>query len=260
MAVRTSGRLRTSERAIRGAASVTLLLACGAACGGLSKDTESARDGGGSPATGGAGGSAATVNGGAGNPTECPFEPENGVQTGTFVLRNERAEAVYVAQQECTEFFSVGTAAVPAARFPAPYSRHRCSVWEMESGCPASWHACPQSVAAVLSPGAEITLTWPGTLFSTTTVSVDCYPEGLTDREPCRTDCSKEVAARAGRHRLNLQAGSEFNSCDQGIACPCQAYADGTCRASGAKPPTRELDREVEFEYPSSVPVFVVFQ
>jgi hypothetical protein len=193
----------------------------------------------------------------------CPAADQVPVQSTTIVVRNHRAQSIYVLEKECAEIFAV-TSSDPAitGQYPMPFPARagtfvpRCSSpWRR---C-VPFHGCDQQGPFVyeIRAGDELSLVWPGTLHPIVDVAEACRPDrgqGWCDQ------CMETRAAKRGRHMVTAEGWSASPWCASPGDCPCEPYNDGTCRRrlrSGV--PARDLHAEVEFDFPANEAVTVNF-
>ena len=197
------------------------------------------------------------------NPSTCPAMDEVPTHSAAIVVRNDRAQAIYVAQKDCAAIFEV-KASDPtiAGKYPEPYPARgttvvpRCSFPSRE--CTA-FHLCDEQgyFAFELRSGQELSFTWPGTLHPIIDVPEECtYDAG---RWRCE-QCIETRAAKPSVYVVEADAWTDVPGCQSPGACPCQRFSDGTCRHRFTAVPPLDLHAETSFDFPAHDRVTVSFQ
>jgi hypothetical protein len=205
----------------------------------------------------------------------------------TLAFRNDTTKAIHIPRHECSAFFRIesvdpdGSGTFPRRLTADGDPMGRGPLLPLCSKLPEACSSGGQQNACTfdlleLAPGEEVKFEWSGALYSVLAIAPECR-----DSDCEMAQCSGEQAARPGRYRIEVQALSwlpqcESDSCscqwvsggaccEADAACPCQPYDDGTCRHRSHSPDlgfldVSDLDVNVEFAYPTTDAVLVVFE
>ena len=194
----------------------------------------------------------------------CPGIDEVPTHSATVVVRNDRARAIFLKEQDCKTIFKVRPSdATIAGTYPSPLPVPRGTV---APPCTAPWrscsafHRCDEAwgyFAFELGPGEGLSYVWPGTLHPIIDIAAVCKPDSQT--MGC-DQCIETHAAKPARYVVEADAWSEVPFCASPGACPCQRFSDGTCRHRIPSQPPTDLSAGSSLEFATTESVTVTFQ
>jgi hypothetical protein len=237
-------------RAISGALSILLAIACGPGGNGVPGDGSEGSSGG----SGSGEGTGPTSPGDSttGSPVCDPSTPEI-PDAVTITIRNDDTEPRYLAETTGCVVGAVFGLTRAGSDQPLSWLVEHCATCsaaiEGACACPA---ACPVDAAIRIDPGGVYVSQWTGAIATPVELSPECaHPD-------CGNQCTAIIEAEPGQYVARVVAGRTID-CGGG-ACDCvdeQAPA-GWCRVNGTASGEDAITVEREFQYPSGISIELV--